>query len=105
MVSKTHSSDPYHAKYPVSDRTGHEWAAPAHVSAKDKAYTSALMQAVGEIVWVKKSQINGIIAAAGSAPAYFYFMEAMQTKAFAKVSPEMAALVNKLHWRKSCGQS
>ena len=67
--------------------------APAHVSDKDKAYTSALMQAVGEIVWVEKeSQINGIIAAAGSAPAYFfYFMEAMQAESIRQgFSPEMA---------------
>ena len=53
------------------------------VSNDDKNFSGELLAAVGEIVWVEEeSQINGIIAASGSAPAYFFlFMEAMQTKA------------------------
>jgi pyrroline-5-carboxylate reductase len=41
------------------------------------------MQAVGETCWVEnEDDINHIIAAAGSAPAYFFlFMEAMQQQA------------------------
>jgi len=57
--------------------------ASQQVSAQDKDFASELMSAVGEIVWVEdESQINGVIAAAGSAPAYFFlFMESMQKKA------------------------
>lgn len=61
------------------------FAAP-RVSMQDKAFTAELMQAVGEVCWVEQeSGINGVIAAAGSAPAYFFlFMEAMQTEAIAQ---------------------
>lgn len=54
--------------------------------AADRDFTESLMKAVGEICWVEQeSQINGIIAAAGSAPAYFFlFMEAMQNEAIAQ---------------------
>lgn len=57
--------------------------APAGVNRDDREFTAGLMQAVGEVCWVEKeSDINGIIAAAGSAPAYFFlFMEAMQREA------------------------
>ncbi len=57
--------------------------ASQQVSKEDKAFSGELMAAVGEIVWVEEeAQINAVIAAAGSAPAYFFlFMEAMQTKA------------------------
>ncbi len=43
------------------------------------------MQAVGKVCWVEQeSGINDIIAAAGSAPAYFFlFMEAIQQQAIA----------------------
>lgn len=53
------------------------------VSVNDKVYAEQLMQAVGEACWVQQeSGINGVIAAAGSAPAYFFlFMEAMQKEA------------------------
>ncbi|AYH03858.1 pyrroline-5-carboxylate reductase [Pectobacterium parmentieri] len=54
--------------------------APASVNQADKDFTAQLMQSVGKICWVdRESGINGVIAAAGSAPAYFFlFMEAMQ---------------------------
>ncbi|TEW54569.1 pyrroline-5-carboxylate reductase [Psychromonas sp. RZ22] len=57
--------------------------ASSQVTNDDKSYAGDLMAAVGEIIWVEKeTKINGIIAASGSAPAYFFlFMEAMQTKA------------------------
>ncbi|AIK15396.1 pyrroline-5-carboxylate reductase [Pectobacterium atrosepticum] len=57
--------------------------APASVSQDDKDFTAQLMQSVGKICWVdSESGINGVIAAAGSAPAYFFlFMEAMQQEA------------------------
>lgn len=53
------------------------------VATEDKNFAGELMAAVGETVWVEEEkQINSIIAASGSAPAYFFlFMEAMQTKA------------------------
>ncbi|MGF1727834.1 pyrroline-5-carboxylate reductase [Photobacterium nomapromontoriensis] len=49
----------------------------------DRRFAENLMQAVGEVCWVEQEAgINGIIAAAGSAPAYFFlFMEAMQAEA------------------------
>lgn len=52
----------------------------------DKAFASELMQAVGEVCWVEQeSGINNVIAAAGSAPAYFFlFMESMQNEAIAQ---------------------
>lgn len=60
--------------------------APEHVPSSDKAFSAALMKAVGEVCWVEQeSGINNIIAAAGSAPAYFFlFLEAMQAEAMAQ---------------------
>ncbi|OEF27746.1 pyrroline-5-carboxylate reductase [Vibrio rumoiensis] len=60
--------------------------ATANVSENDKDFSGDLMAAVGEICWVDtESGINNIIAAAGSAPAYFFlFMEAMQKEAIAQ---------------------
>lgn len=57
--------------------------ASSQASAEDATFAGDLLTAVGEIVWVEKEeQINSIIAASGSSPAYFFlFMEAMQTKA------------------------
>ncbi|MGV3001247.1 pyrroline-5-carboxylate reductase [Vibrio sp. E150_018] len=57
-----------------------------NVSEDDKGFAGDLMSAVGEICWVdKESGINNIIAAAGSAPAYFFlFMDAMQQEAMAQ---------------------
>ncbi|MEC5344403.1 pyrroline-5-carboxylate reductase [Brenneria populi] len=57
--------------------------APAAVNAADREFTAELMQSVGKVCWVASEQgINGVIAAAGSAPAYFFlFMEAMQQEA------------------------
>ncbi len=57
--------------------------AAASVSDADRDFAGKLMQAVGEVCWVEKeSGINAVIAAAGSAPAYFFrFMEAMQEEA------------------------
>jgi pyrroline-5-carboxylate reductase len=56
---------------------------PIQTSNNDKQFAEQLMQAVGETLWVEKeSMINAIIAASGSAPAYFFlFLEAMQNKA------------------------
>ncbi|SON48013.1 pyrroline-5-carboxylate reductase [Vibrio tapetis] len=56
------------------------------VSDQDKLFSEQLLSAVGEVCWVEQeSAINNIIAAAGSAPAYFFlFMEAMQTEAIAQ---------------------
>ncbi|MBG0752625.1 Pyrroline-5-carboxylate reductase [Pectobacterium carotovorum subsp. carotovorum PCCS1] len=70
--------------------------APASVSQADKDFTAQLMQSVGKICWVdNESGINGVIAAAGSAPAYFFlFMEAMQQEAIRQgFSQETARLL------------
>lgn len=60
--------------------------APEHINADDRSFAEQLMSAVGQVCWVEQeSGINGVIAAAGSAPAYFFlFMEAMQNEAIAQ---------------------
>ncbi|USD65616.1 pyrroline-5-carboxylate reductase [Vibrio sp. SCSIO 43136] len=60
--------------------------ANARVSEQDKQFSEQLLNAVGKTCWVdQESGINNIIAAAGSAPAYFFlFMEAMQQEAIAQ---------------------
>lgn len=54
--------------------------AKASVNTEDRAQAEALMQAVGKTAWVKEeTEMNQVIAASGSAPAYFFlFMQAMQ---------------------------
>ncbi|MFC3092668.1 pyrroline-5-carboxylate reductase [Alteromonas sediminis] len=53
------------------------------VSDSDKTFVAEMMNAVGTTIWVpEESQINGVIAAAGSSPAYFFlFLEAMEQEA------------------------
>jgi pyrroline-5-carboxylate reductase len=47
--------------------------APQQVSQQDRDYTSDLMASVGKVCWVDdENGINSVIAAAGSAPAYFF---------------------------------
>lgn len=55
------------------------------VSAENRTFTELLFRSVGQVCWVEQEfEINHIIAAAGSAPAYFFlFMEAMQNEAIA----------------------
>lgn len=57
--------------------------ARANVQQQDRDYCEQMMQAVGKTLWVTEEDgINQIIAAAGSAPAYFFlFMEAMAAQA------------------------
>ncbi|MDQ0142229.1 pyrroline-5-carboxylate reductase [Cupriavidus necator] len=58
-------------------------AAPAALSAEDRAIASAVAEAVGKCVWVDgDDQIDAVTAISGSGPAYvFYFIEAMQRAA------------------------
>ncbi|MBW3698643.1 pyrroline-5-carboxylate reductase [Vibrio sp. T187] len=67
--------------------------AKQEVAQQDKDFAAQLMQAVGEVCWVEQeSGINNIIAAAGSAPAYFFlFMEAMQAEAIKQGFDEATA--------------
>lgn len=57
--------------------------AKPHIGQADRDYCEQMMQAVGKTLWVKAEDgINQVIAAAGSAPAYFFlFMEAMAEEA------------------------
>ncbi|NHH99792.1 MULTISPECIES: pyrroline-5-carboxylate reductase [Oceanimonas] len=54
-----------------------------HVAQADRDYCQHMMEAVGQALWVAEEDgINQVIAAAGSAPAYFFlFMEAMAKEA------------------------
>lgn len=54
-----------------------------NASDEQRQYSEDLFNMVGETVWAEQEeQINGVIAAAGSSPAYFFlFLEAMQAKA------------------------
>lgn len=67
--------------------------ASKQVSEQDKSFAGELMASVGETLWIEEeAMINGITAAAGSAPAYFFlFMEAMQAKAMAMGFDEQQA--------------
>jgi hypothetical protein len=67
--------------------------APPGIEQADRALAEQMMQAVGKTLWVEQeSGINGVIAAAGSAPAYFFlFMQAIAEEAEAMgFSPEQA---------------
>ncbi|MDR1075431.1 MAG: pyrroline-5-carboxylate reductase [Xanthomonadaceae bacterium] len=57
--------------------------APDRVGQADRRFAANLMSAAGKVCWVDREDgINAVIAAAGSAPAYFFlFMEAMQQEA------------------------
>ncbi|EEQ04927.1 Pyrroline-5-carboxylate reductase [Yersinia bercovieri ATCC 43970] len=49
--------------------------APEQVSQGDRDFTTALMSSVGRVCWVDdENGINSVIAAAGSAPAYFSYL-------------------------------
>ena len=56
------------------------------VSQSDRDFAGYVLSMVGEIVWVEKeSDIDLVIATAGSSPAYFFlFLEAMQDAAMAQ---------------------
>ena len=53
------------------------------VTSEQKQIANAIMQAVGDTVWIEQEeQINAVTAVSGSGPAYvFYFLEAMQAAA------------------------
>lgn len=70
--------------------------APADIDQADRAFAEQMMQAVGKTLWTpQEAGINGVIAAAGSAPAYFFlFMQAIAEEAEAMgFSPEQARLL------------
>ncbi len=53
------------------------------ISADNRQFVEDMMNGVGATVWAEKEDdINGVIAAAGSSPAYFFlFLQAMQEEA------------------------
>ncbi len=57
--------------------------APTSITEDDKNFVFNMMNGIGEAVWVdKESDIDLVIATAGSSPAYFFlFLEAMQQHA------------------------
>lgn len=57
--------------------------APVSVSDADRAFAQSMLDAVGKSIWVEnESEINGVTAASGSGPAYFFlFMQAMVEEA------------------------
>ncbi|MEG0007675.1 MAG: pyrroline-5-carboxylate reductase [Aeromonas sp.] len=70
--------------------------APPAINQEDRDFAEQMMQSVGKTLWTEQeSGINGVIAAAGSAPAYFFlFMQAIAEEAEAMgFSPEQARLL------------
>lgn len=70
--------------------------APTGINQADRDFAEQMMQAVGKTLWVaQESGINGVIAAAGSAPAYFFlFMQGIAEEAEAMgFTPEQARLL------------
>jgi len=59
--------------------------ATADVSQLDQEFSTLVMSQIGKTLWVKhENDINTVIAAAGSSPAYFFlFAQAMQDEAIA----------------------
>ena len=57
--------------------------APGDVSVTDCTFAEQMLQAVGQTVWVaNEADLNSVIAASGSAPAYFFlFMQLMAEEA------------------------
>ncbi len=57
--------------------------APSDVSVSDCSFAEQMLQAVGKTVWVaSEAGLNSVIAASGSAPAYFFlFMQLMAEEA------------------------
>lgn len=67
--------------------------APPSASPADKEFAESLLRLVGEICWLSKEQdINTVIAAAGSAPAYFFqWMQSLQQSAISMgLEPQQA---------------
>ncbi|MGE6182449.1 pyrroline-5-carboxylate reductase [Aeromonas media] len=70
--------------------------APTGIDQADRDFAEQMMQAVGKTLWVaQESGINIVIAAAGSAPAYFFlFMQGIAEEAEAMgFTPEQARLL------------
>lgn len=70
--------------------------APTGIAQADRDFAEQMMKAVGKTLWVaQESGINGVIAAAGSAPAYFFlFMQGIAEEAEAMgFTPEQARLL------------
>ncbi|MGL5814446.1 MAG: pyrroline-5-carboxylate reductase [Aeromonas sp.] len=70
--------------------------APAGIDQADRDFAEQMMQSVGKTLWTEQEAgINGVIAAAGSAPAYFFlFMQAIAEEAEAMgFTPEQARLL------------
>jgi len=67
--------------------------APTCINQEDRNFTEYLLRSIGKICWLKSEQdINKVIAAASSAPAYFFLlMEAMQLQAIKQGFDEATA--------------
>ncbi|QPG06264.1 pyrroline-5-carboxylate reductase [Salinimonas marina] len=63
------------------------------ISSDNRQFVEDMMNGVGATVWAEKEEdINGVIAAAGSSPAYFFlFLQAMQEEAMNMGFDEQAA--------------
>lgn len=59
--------------------------ADAQATQQQRDFVAEMMAQVGKVLWVEQeADINGVIAAAGSSPAYFfYFLQAMAEEAMA----------------------
>ena len=63
--------------------------APATVSVTDRARAESIMQATGEVVWVKdEAHIDAVTALSGSGPAYFFLLAELMAQAGADLGLE-----------------
>ncbi len=66
--------------------------APANISAQQRATAQAIMEAVGEVVWVpSEDALDAVTALSGSGPAYFFLLAQLMAEAGVRLGLEKAA--------------
>ena len=65
--------------------------APHHITPAQRADAQAVMQAVGEVVWVATEGLDAVTALSGSGPAYFFLLAQLMADAGVTQGLEQAA--------------
>jgi pyrroline-5-carboxylate reductase len=66
--------------------------APPHIGAAQRGAAQAVMQAVGEVVWVhEEADLDAVTALSGSGPAYFFLLAQLMADAGVALGLEAAA--------------